>query len=130
MEGMNKARLLPVVRLLALLTTGVVATPIVAQAQAATVMFDAAAGTTVATANTYTSVLYVNGTAFPMIHTCALVGTVTTCTAPLPNIAAALTPIGTQTFEVTFKDVILGESARSGPFVRIRPAAPLNLRIQ
>lgn len=101
-----------------------------AHAQAATVLFDAAAGTTVATANSWTSVLYVNGTAFPMVHTCAIVGAATTCSAPLPNITAALTPLGSQTFEVTFKDAILGESLRSGPFVRVRPAAPSNLRIQ
>lgn len=100
-------------------------------AQTATVIFDAATGTTAATANGWTSVLYVNNTAFPMVHTCALVGAVVTCSAPLPNITAALTPIGTQTFEVSFKDVVLNvESSRSGPFVRIRPAAPLNLRIQ
>jgi hypothetical protein len=101
-----------------------------ARAQVATVLFDAATGTTVATANSWTSVLYVNGTAFPMVHTCAIVGTVTTCSAPLPNITAALTPLGTQTFEMTFKDAILGESLRSAPFVRVRPAAPSNLRIQ
>lgn len=101
-----------------------------ASAQTATVLFDAATGTTAATANSWTSVLYVNGVAFPLIHTCTLAGTVVTCQSPLPNITAALTPLGTQTFEVTFKDVILGESPRSAPFARIRPAAPSNLRIQ
>lgn len=99
-------------------------------AQAATVAFDASAGTTVATANGWTSVLYVNGTAFAMIHTCALVGTLVTCSAPLPNVATALTPSGNQTFEVTFKDVVLGESPRSVPLVLVRPNAPLNPRIR
>lgn len=101
----------------------------VATAQTATVLFDAATGTTAATANSWTSVLYVNGVAFPMVQTCTGT-TLVTCQAPSPNITAALTPLGTQTFEVTFKDVILGESPRSGPFARIRPAAPSNLRIQ
>jgi hypothetical protein len=99
-------------------------------AQAATVSFDAATGTTPATANTWSSVLYVNGTAFPMTHVCTLVGTTTTCTATLPNISAALTPVGTQTFTVTFKDSVLGESPQSSPLVKVRPAAPVLLRIQ
>lgn len=101
-----------------------------ADAQTATVLFDAQSGTTPATANTWTSVLYVNNVAFPMTHTCAVVGTATTCQAPLPNISAALTAVGTQTFEVTFKQGVLGETARSSPFVLVRPAAPSNLRIQ
>lgn len=99
-------------------------------AQTTTVAFDAAAGTTPATANSWTSVLYVNGTAFPLVHTCATVGTTTTCTATLPNISAALTPVGTQTFTVTFKDSVLGESPQSLPLVKVRPAAPVLLRIQ
>lgn len=101
-----------------------------AHAQAATVLFDAATGTTPATANQWTSVLYVNGTAFPMTHVCSTVGTATTCSSPLPNITAALTPAGTQTFTVSFKDSILGESPQSGPLTRIRPAAPFPPRIQ
>lgn len=100
------------------------------RASAQTVMFDAATGTTPATANTWTSVLYVNGTAFPMTHTCATVGTATTCSAPLPNITAALTPVGSQTFTVTFKDPVLGESGQSSPLVLIKPAAAGNLRIR
>jgi hypothetical protein len=101
-----------------------------AYAQVATVAFDAQTGTTAATANSWTSVLYVNGTAFPLVHVCTLVGTTTTCTAPLPNITAALTPVGTQTFTVTFKDSVLGESPSSSPLVKVRPAAPVLLRIQ
>lgn len=101
-----------------------------AYAQAATVLFDASSGTTPATANQWTSVLYVNGTPFAMVHTCSLVGTVTTCSSALPNITTALTPVGTQTFTVTFKDVILGESPQSGPLTRIRPSAPSPPRIQ
>jgi len=94
----------------------------------ATVFFDTA--TTVTIANSWTSVLYVNGTAFPMTHTCTVVGALTTCTSPLPNISAALTPTGNQTLEVTFKDVVLGESPRSVPLVLARPNAPLNPRIR
>lgn len=113
-----------------LLTLALVAALVqIASAQTATVLFDAQTGTTAATANSWTSVLYVNGVAFPMVQTCTGT-TLVTCSAPLPAIAAALTPLGTQTFEVTFKDVVLGESPRSGPFGRIRPAAPSNLRIQ
>lgn len=101
-----------------------------ARAQAASVVFDAAAGTTVAAANGWTSVLYVNGTAFPMAHTCALVGVTVTCTATLPNITSALTPSGAQSFQVSFVDAVLGESVKSVPFLRDRPAAPINGRFQ
>ena len=100
-------------------------------AQTVTVLFDAQTGTTPATANTWTSVLYVNGTPFPMTHTCVAVGTVTTCSAPLPAIAPALTSNGSQSFTVTFKDAVLGETTQSSPpLVRIRPSAAINLRIQ
>lgn len=118
------------IRRLSIVVLSLLAPATVAHAQAATVLFDAATGTTPATANQWTSVLYVNGTPFPMVHTCTLVGAVTTCTSPLPNVTTALTPVGSQTFNVTFKDIILGESPQSGPLTRIRPAAPFPPRIQ
>ena len=115
---------------LMLITIACLSLSVPAFAQTATVAFDAATGTTPATANTWTSVLYVNGTAFPLTHVCTLVGTTTTCTATLPNISAALTAFGSQTFTVTFKDSVLGESPQSSPLVKVRPAAPVLLRIQ
>lgn len=102
-----------------------------ARAQAATVQFDATPGTAVAAANGWTSVLYVNGTAFPMAHVCTASGAAVTCEAPLPNIIPALTANGSQRFEVSFVDAVLGvESPKSAPFLRDRPVAPINLRFK
>lgn len=102
-----------------------------AQAQAATVLFDTTA--TVAEANGWTSVLYVNNVAFPLVHTCALIGTTVTCTATVPA-AALLTPpltaTGAQRFEVTFVDSVLGESPKSIPLFLTRPVAPINPRFR
>lgn len=93
------------------------------------IAFDAPSGVTPAQGNLWTSVLYVNGTPFPMVHTCVAAGPLTTCTAPLPNISSALTATGPQTFTVSFKDVVLGEGPQSGPLVRLRPSAPSIPRI-
>lgn len=99
-------------------------------AQSPQVAFDTPTGVTAAQANAWTSVLYVNGTAFPMTHTCAINGSAVTCTAPLPNITTALTATGPQNLTVSFKDVVLGEGPQSGPLVRLRPGAPSVPRIQ
>ncbi len=103
----------------------------VPSAQAASVLFDVP-GVTVADANGWTSTLYVNGTAFPLVHTCALVATVVTCTATLPAIASALVPGLAQTFEVDLFDPILNlRSAKTlPPFIRNRPTVPTNGRFQ
>lgn len=101
-------------------------------AQAATVAYDypVVAGVPLAaTVQAWTPTLYVNGTAFVLTHTCTGTTTVT-CTATLPNITSALTPTGPQTFTVSLKDTVLGESPQSLPLVKVRPVAPLVLRIQ
>lgn len=104
----------------------VVATP----ARAASVLFDVP-GASVADANGWTSTLYVNGTAFPLVHTCAVAGPLVTCTATLPNIAAALVAGLAQTFEVDLFDPVLSvRSAKSIPFIRNRPAVPTSGRFQ
>lgn len=101
------------------------------EAQTATVAYDAPAGVTVAQANQWSAVLYVNGTAFASAHTCvAGVAPVVTCSFVLPVITAALTTSGPQTFTVALKDAVLGEGPQSVPFIRIRPGAPINLRLQ
>lgn len=99
-------------------------------ARAASVLFDVTAGT-VADANGWQSTLYVNGTAFPLVHTCALVATVVTCTATLPNISTALVAGSAQTFELDLFDAVLNiRSAKSTPFLRNRPVVPTNGRLQ
>lgn len=108
----------------------VLAAPYVTAAQAATVLFDAASGTALADASAATSVLYVNGTAFPLVHQCSQSGTVVTCSALLPVVTAALTPSGAQSFQVAFVDPVFGETAKSVPFIKNRLAAPTNGRFQ
>lgn len=98
-------------------------------ARAASVLFDVTG--TVADANGWTSTLYVNGTAFPLVHTCALVATVVTCTATLPNISTALVAGSAQTFEIDLFDAVLNiRSPKSVPFIRNRPTVPINGRLQ
>lgn len=102
-----------------------------ARAQAATVLYDAPTGTTLAQANSWAGTLYVNNQAFQLTQTCTQAGVgVVTCSAPLPNVAAALAPTGPQNFEVTWKDAVLGEGPRSAVFIRNRPSAPTNGRFQ
>lgn len=99
-------------------------------AQAATVVFDVPAATVV-DLNGWTSTLYVNGTAFPLTHTCILTGAIVTCTAPLPNVASALVAGTAQTFEVDLFDPVLNvRSPKSASFIRNRPAAPTSGRFQ
>jgi hypothetical protein len=113
--------------LLTLSALVLLATPV----QAATVSFDLAPGATVAEATSWTATLYVNGTAFALTTTCVAAGPVVTCTAPLPAITAALTPAGPQTFEVDLFDPVLNaRSLKSAPFLRSRPSAPINGRLQ
>ena len=101
-----------------------------AQAQTAQVIYTYNVGPAPAASVTlYTATLYVNGTPFPLNDTCTLAGVTIECVAPLPNIATALTPVGPQQFEVSFKDGIL-EGPKSIPLVLLRPSAPGNLRIQ
>lgn len=103
----------------------------VSSAQAAsTVLFDAAPGTSAATANGWTSALYVNGTRFALVHQCSAVAAVVTCSALMPDITAALTPSGPQSFQIAFVDGVLGEGPKSAPFTRDRPAAPISGRFQ
>ncbi len=100
-----------------------------ASAQAASVLFDVSG--TVADANSWTSTLYVNGTAFPLVHTCALAGSVVTCTATLPTITSALVPGLAQTFELDLFDPVLNiRSVKSVPFIRNRPSVPTAGRFQ
>lgn len=105
----------------------------VVQAQAATVIFNYPNTVSAAVVQGYTATLYVNGTPFVLTDVCVLVTTVTPnvvqCTAPLPNVTAALTASGPQNFDVTLADVIL-EGAHSVPFVLARPSVTSNLRIQ
>ena len=101
-----------------------------APVRAASVLFDVP-GATVADANGWASTLYVNGTAFPLTHTCVLVNTVVTCTAALPAISTALAPGLVQTFEVDLFDAVLQlRSAKSVPFLRNRPTVPTSGRFQ
>ena len=81
--------------------------------------------------NSWTSILYVNGTAFPLTHTCTMVDAMAECTAPLPNIQSALTPSGPQTFRVSLYDpILMVESGKSAPFIRVRPGAPTSGRLK
>lgn len=99
-------------------------------AQAASVIYDFPSTTPLATVQAWIPTLYVNNIAFPMTHTCVTVGPLQTCTATLPNIATALTPTGSQTFQITVKDAVLGEGAKSLPLVLARPLVATGLRIQ
>jgi hypothetical protein len=91
--------------------------------------FPVSAGAAPATVQGWTARLYVNGTAFVLNDTCVVVGAQITCTAPLPNITAALTLSGPQTFTASLADSIM-ESAVSVPLVLVRPSAPTAPRIQ
>lgn len=102
----------------------------IASAQSATVVIDAPAGTTLAEATPWTWTLFVNNTPFALTTTCGVVGPLITCQAPLPNISAALTPTGSQTFEAGYRSPIFGDSNRSVPFVPTRRGAPSTPRIQ
>jgi hypothetical protein len=83
-----------------------------------------------ATVQAWTPTLYVNNTPFVLTQTCTLGTTpAINCSAPLPNISTALTPTGNQTFAITFKDPILGESSKSVPLVLVSPVAPTSLAI-
>lgn len=116
-----------------LLVIGLLMLGVLVQAQTGTVAYDYPASTPPATVQGYAATLFVNGTAFPITDTCVLNTTVTpnvvTCTAPLPNITAALTSSGPQSFTVTLKNVVL-ESSPSAPFVLTAPSAPTGIRIQ
>jgi hypothetical protein len=107
-----------------------------AKAQAAQVIYDfnIAPLPPASQVQAWTASLFVNGTRFPLADTCVLTTVapiVIRCTATLPNISAALTPSGTQTFEVAWYDTIPEmESAKSSPLVLVRPSAPSTLRIQ
>jgi len=107
-----------------------------ANAQAATVIYDFTPTPLPAPSvvQGWTASLFVNGVRFALTDTCVtttVAPIVVRCTATLPNISAALTPTGPQTFEVAWYDTIPElESAKSSPFVLVRPSAPATLRIQ
>lgn len=87
----------------------------------------------VALISTWTPILYVNGTAFPVTtpQTCTQAGTTTNCSFALPVISSAFIPGGSQTLELSLKDPVLGlEGPRSAPLIRPRPGAVTNLRFQ
>lgn len=112
----------------------------IAQAQTATVIYDYALtqGTTTVTVpqvQAWTATLFVNATSFPLPGvTCVQSGVApnlnATCTAPLPNITAALTPSGNQSFSALLTDSLLGASPQSLPLVKVRPNAPSLRSIQ
>lgn len=98
-------------------------------ARAATVEFGA--GNTLAEVQSYTVTLLVNDVPFVLTPTCTAPGGVVACSAPLPNVAAAYSPTGPQRFELVFRDTVLNvDSPRSAPFLRSRPLAPINGRLQ
>lgn len=105
-----------------------------AYAQAASLAYDMPAGVTLAQANLWTPVLYVNTTQFPLAHTCSISAGVVTCLLTLPTpavLAPALTAAGNQNFAVSMKDAVLGvESVQSVPLARLRPVVPINPRFQ
>lgn len=104
-----------------------------ATVQAATVFFeiDTSQGATLVEATTWVPTLYVNGTPFTLTPTCTQTGSAIACTAPLPNVTGALLPTGKQTFELDLRDPVLGStSPKSVPFIRSRPVAPINGRLQ
>jgi len=107
----------------------------VAQAQAASVVYDytlvqGGVTVTVAQVQAWKAELLVNGTPFVLAPVCVANGLVATCTAPLPNITAALTPSGNQTFTARLSDTVLGVGPLSLPLVKILPSAPLLRSIQ
>ncbi len=102
---------------------------------AATALFDTAVSKE--EANGWTSVLYVNNVAFPLVHTCVDVSSgLVTCTAQIPPAAMGTPPFlqeGPQTFEVSFKTATGQESSRSLPvllFLPSRPLPPAQLKVQ
>lgn len=121
---------------LALLSAFLVAAPIVAQAQAATVAFDysvpaPAVTPSPAVVTGYVAQLYVNGVAFVLTDTCVAVAApaVITCTATLPNISSALAVTGPNQFQVSLKDGILEGPKSVVPLVLVTPSAPSTPRI-
>lgn len=103
-----------------------------AQAQTATVAYDySASGATPSLVQGWIPTLFVNGTPFSLTHTCiaGVAPVLVTCTAPLPNISAALTTAGNQNFTVGLADAILGPGPQSLPLVRVKPNAPSAPRI-
>lgn len=111
----------------------------VASAQTPTVSYDylLQASETLPMVQSWTAVLYVNGSAFTAAHTCIAQpppgpppapANALTCTFPLPNVASAITATGPQSFEVALRDAIVGEGAKAIPFIRVKPHAPTNSR--
>lgn len=117
----------------ALLAAFLMAAPMVAHAQAATVSFDYSVAASVpATVQGWTARLYVNGVAFTLADTCVAVAApiIVTCNAALPNISTALPPTGPSQFQVSLQDGILEGPKSVVPLVLSAPSAPSTPRIQ
>ena len=101
---------------------------VTAAAQTVTYTGPAIATVPTATVQAWKPALLVNTTTFALVQTCTTTGTapnqITTCTAPLPAIGAALTATGNQTFSVSWTDPVLGAGPQSSPLVLVRPFAP------
>lgn len=111
------------------------AAPVAAQTATATYDIPAAVAPappiTLAQAQGWSGVLYVNSMPFPSPHTCTLVVAVIRCTFTIANIGGALTGVGQQVFAVALNlGPILGEGNRSLPFTLTKPGAPINFLLQ